>query len=124
MCLRRHRGQDRAITTKKHYMVWKKGRGLTVMVSPFRNFCYIFGKEYCTNLRSTRCTVDDGFHSMRQKSCRGKWRWNYGLTNTSWFPCIIPTGSEVYYGKDGDVASNKIIVFRNIKELNKWYKEN
>ena len=36
-------------------------------------------------------------------------------------PAVIPAGSKIWYGEDGDVVSNQLIVFRDMKEVKEWY---
>lgn len=39
-------------------------------------------------------------------------------------PCVIPIGSETIEGTDGDIASTKIIVFKNIFQAIKYCRTN
>lgn len=132
MCLYIHSKQPRnsankyvPIRTTRHYLVWKaaQNRG-SYVASWFRYDKYVFGKERgIKKLGISYGVVERGLHALRKKTSMwrgvsGFWRMN------NLYPSIIPAGSDVVYGDSGDVVSNRLIVFRNIEELNAWCKAN
>lgn len=138
MCLYIHpkqplgaKGSYVTLKTPKHYLVWKVCRDIghkSVVISWFRKSEYLFGKLYrlpipmCQRYLVHDDTVHLGFHALRYKT--NKWQGMRLGDPKNLYPCIIPAGSEVIYGQDGDVVSNQLIVFRDINQLNKWCANN
>ena len=119
-----------AVKTQKHYLAWKVCRqyNVNVVTSWFIGQEYLFGKLYRlrgslhVDERRHIAEVHKGFHALRYKT--NKWQDRRLGYPKNLYPCIIPAGSEVIYGRDGDVVSNQLIVFRDIDQLNKWCANN
>jgi len=60
-------------------------------------------------------SVEEGLHSCLTQA-RARTR-NSGWNSTRVFPAIIPKGSNVYFGTNGEAASNALIVYKNRAEL-------
>ena len=135
MCLYIHHLQkDRGvITTKQHYLVYKvlcrlkpSGKGY---MSPYRRMLYEFGRIYKVKLQqpSRYGTVHRGLHATRtRKEAREIVKIESLLPQRvcEYFPAIIPAGSRIYYGIWDDVVSDKLIVFKDMKSLCEWTKNN
>ena len=124
----------RKLTTTKHYVVYKRlrslihNRKLTYRPPYYCSFLYEPGKLNKINaLYSRKGTkidqrvVEQGFHAYRDAATAYRKRW-LGAENVQ--PCIIPAGSQVFYGDDDEVVSNQLIVFNSIEQLNKWCANN
>lgn len=119
-----------AVKTQKHYLAWKVCRqyNVNVVTSWYMASKYLFGKLYRLrdSLRAVErrdnAEVHEGFHALRYKTNRWQGMRLGGPNNL--YPCIIPAGSKVIYGRDGDVVSNRLIVFRDIEQLNEWCANN
>ena len=90
----------------------RKIRTYTVEKDEINGYCYHYKKEYPVNhlqieVLCTTMTISEGFHSMLKK----------GDINSV---CIIPRGSEYCLGNDGDIVSNRLIVFSGAREYNRY----
>lgn len=68
--------------------------------------------------------VFHGFHSC--KNPLSLW-WHHNSLyreGSRMHPCVIPAGCETIEGRDSDIASTKIIVFRNIFQAIKYCRTN
>lgn len=57
--------------------------------------------------------IEQGFHAYRKDS-----------PNIILNPAIIPEGAEYCFGTDGEIVSNKLIVFSNEEEAKKYVSKN
>lgn len=133
MCLYVLKEMPKKLITTQHYVVYKRLRlclhnGKPAYQPPYYcNFIYEPGKLNKINtLHSHKGWatypdfVERGFHAYRNKAVAKSRRfWNESIK-----PCIVPAGSEVFYGERGEVVSNKLIVFKNIAQLNEWCANN
>ena len=127
MCLQVHEKQKKVIVTKEPFLVYKRTHHLCIhseyVVTPFLHKRLQFGKLYRSEVRATfprDGRISQGFHSMRASSLHGQWRYYPKMLDAA-LPAVIPAGSKIWYGEDGDVVSNQLIVFRDMKEVKEWY---
>ena len=60
-----------------------------------------------------------GIHSLVEPTnkIQKTGRWNY------LFPAVIPPHTEYYVGCNGDIVSNELIIFKNIKKFENYVKQ-
>lgn len=94
-------------------------------LSPLRGTIIVFGVLLTAeklgtrwNRHNGRWMVEAGWHAFRTWRAAEDRMYAHPL-----LPCIIPEGAKLYYGERGEVVSDKLIVFRDNKALNKWVKE-
>lgn len=121
------------IVTKRPLVVWKYlerkekyGKGFTPIyswVSPYRGMEYEFGKLYTSVLEREDDEVEAGLHAYRGATKKDA-EDNAGIYDEDaphfmLFPSLIPAGSEIFvsHDSDGEVVSNKLIVFSDMKAL-------
>lgn len=134
MCLYVREDMPRKLTTTKHYVVYKRLRSLVhdrkLAYRPpyYSSFLYEPGKLNKINaiysrksVKIAQRVVEQGFHAYRDAATAYQKRW-LGAEKVK--PCIIPAGSQVFYGDGNEVVSNKLIVFNNMEQLNKWCANN
>lgn len=133
MCLSVLEEMPKKLITTKHYAVYKRlhptvhNHKLVYRPPYYAHFIYEPGKLNKINRLHSRegwkigeRVVERGFHAYRSKAAAESWSaWDEVIK-----PCIVPAGSEVFYGSRGEVVSNKLIVFSSIAQLNKWYANN
>lgn len=77
-------------------------------------FCFNKLEKTVTNLSINKYKeINEGFHSFKRL------RDNY-VRCGKLVICIIPKGSEYCLGKNGDIVSNEIIVFRTVFKYTKY----
>lgn len=111
--------------TKKNLLVFKglsvdtRSKGITYS-SPYRGTEYVMGNMNHADLFSDTCgnyygEIHHGIHSCLSRAAAKE-------HSSRVFPAIIPAGSKIWYGKGyRDVASDKLIVFRDMRDLNRHY---
>lgn len=134
MCLSVLKEMPKKLITTKHYAVYKRlhptVRNHKLVYRPpyYAHFIYESGKLNKINSLHSRegwkigeRVVERGFHAYRSKKAAAESRstWHEVIK-----PCIVPAGSEVFYGEHDEVVSNKLIVFSSIAQLNKWCANN
>lgn len=67
--------------------------------------------------------VDAAYHSFHSP-IKLWWLYSNLAKSNCIRPCVIPVGSETIEGTDGDIASTKIIVFKNIFQAIKYCRTN
>jgi hypothetical protein len=114
----------RALRAGYDILVWKKANmpgGAESFFSPHRFFRWYFGKLEKVRLRKNAVTVRQGLHAyFRKPSAITR---QYG----TYYPAIIPAGSLFYIGMSGDIATNAMVVYRNMDEVLKgrhWIRAN
>lgn len=131
MCLYVLKSMPKKLTTTKHYIVYKRLKsarkpGKPGYVPPYYTyFFYEPGVLYLIKSIASITTfgrriVERGFHAYRTEYSAKCMRY----TGEVVVPCIVPAGSEVFYGDNEEVVSNKLIVFKNIEQLNEWCANN
>lgn len=133
MCLYILKEMPKKLITTKHYVVYKRLRFMVHDGKPaykppyYQNFIYKPGKLKKINVLHSQKgwltdehIVERGFHAYRSEAvAKSRSTWHEVIQ-----PCIVPAGSEVFYGKGEEVVSNKLIVFISIEQLNKWCADN
>ncbi len=100
-------------------LVWKvlERRG-TAFKSPFMCKMYHFKKEYSSefSFNASRNKVEAGLHAYYsfEYAQKGVMSWGY---DAYIFPSIIPIGAKFFIGSNGEIASSKLIVYRDGVEL-------
>lgn len=135
MCLYVLEEMPHKLTTTKHYVVYKRlypsvhNRKRVYRPPYYAGFTYEPGKlEKIKSLSKRKSRLSDehiverGFHAYRD-AATAQQRCSYDGAEVI-KPCIVPAGSEVFYGSKEEVVSNKLIVFNNMKQLNKWCANN
>jgi hypothetical protein len=102
---------------------WKNGENNQYWVSPYRGMEYEFGKLYTATLDREDDEVEAGLHAYRGATKKDA-QDNAGIYDEDaphfmLFPSLIPAGSEIFvsYDSDGEVVSNQLIVFSDMKSL-------
>lgn len=115
----------------KHYTVYKVVKRSwhrdNDYVTPYRGARVVFGRLERSRIVFYNCfgntvtVINEGLHSCRTLETAERLR----KENKKHSICtaIIPKGSKLYYGVDGDVVSNKLIIFENNEAMNKWLSE-
>lgn len=86
----------------------------------YRHFNYTLNKEHKTFLFCIYGTVNDGFHSIKNRITAVFHYAKYGCINkANLFKCVIPKGSKYYTGQDTSgsnkgFASDTIIIKRKL----------
>lgn len=85
--------------------------------APYQYFFYEMGKLYETlGMKvDTFLSVDAGLHSFKTLRAANR-RNNEGVHGTV-FPAIIPKGSRVFVGTCSELVSNRLIVYKDKKDL-------
>lgn len=135
MCLYILESMPHKLITTKHYVVYKRlysrvhNRKPAYRPPYYSGFLYEPGKLNKINaiysrksVASAQRVVESGFHAYRDAATARQRR--AGGDAEVIKPCIIPAGSQVFYGKDKEVVSNKLIVFKSIEQLNEWCANN
>ncbi len=74
--------------------------------TPFRDMPVTFNQLYTASIKIHRNSrIEEGLHSFKSKTKAMEWT---GFIKI--FKAIIPKGSEVYYGINGDIVSNQLII--------------
>ncbi len=135
MCLYVLEEMPKKLITTKHYIVYKRlhqtvhKHKLAYHPPYYTFFIYEPGKLYKTSRLCSRKSaltaariVECGFHAYRDAATAKKRRPYHSSEVVK--PCIVPAGSQVFYGKYNEVVSDKLIVFKSIEQLNKWCANN
>jgi len=108
------------ITSRNMYVlkVYLKDGGMRLR-SPFQNYSYHYGV-----LNETRLTVDagdiyGGFHSLINAKALRQLVDNYSksFNNGVITLCMIPKGTKIVVGSDGDIASEKIQIIKQVGSI-------
>lgn len=102
-------------------LVWKiLRRKYRACYSPFMDKRYYFANLYSAKIKVDRPfeEVREGLHSWRTLSraythCR--------VLGAIIFPAIIPKGSKFYYGRNGDIVSNQLVVYKSMDDIPRRY---
>jgi hypothetical protein len=65
--------------------------------------------------------VEQGLHSCRTLKRANYIAWNNFYDNRIIYPAIIPLGSHLYIGGNGDLVSTQLIVFKDMDALREKY---
>lgn len=135
MCLYILEEMPKKLITTKHYVVYKRlyasvhNRKRVYRPPYYSGFIYEPGKlqeiksiKGRTGWHRGIRIVEHGFHAYRDAATARQRR--AGGDAEVIKPCIIPAGSQVFYGRDKEVVSNKLIVFKSIEQLNEWCANN
>ncbi len=84
-------------------------------VSPYRLMPYAFGKEHESELKIPSCpySIREGLHAFWHKETA----LDRVYSDREIFPAIIPIGAEFFIGTNGEIVSNKLTVYKTIRQL-------
>ena len=97
--------------------------------TPFMYFPIIFDNGKCIMKESSMDINGEfahkGIHAYTsEEKCEITCRFFYHGTGTKKFWAVIPKGSKYFIGKDEDIVSDNLIIFKNREEFRKYKKEN
>ena len=90
-------------------------------ISPYMRATWLFGEQKIVRIgkAKTRKGCDNDIYLIHKglHSCNTKLKARcHGLPDNL-CPAIIPKGSKLFFGTNGDIVSNALIVYKNMKEL-------
>lgn len=95
------------------------------LYSPYQSGnSYVFNKVYTAPNFHTTCedSVEYGFHSYKWGCSAPSWR--LILRENRKTIAVIPAGSRYFVGTNNEIVSNKIIFFKDMNSLYKYYNIN
>lgn len=108
----------------RNILVWKVLDSCTGTIgySPYRGAKWVLGRSRTAQMRMNLRPdgkIERGLHAFMSKYAAAK-RVEM-MSGTSYHPAIIPVGSRIWFGMDGDVAADEMIVFENMVDLKVVY---
>ncbi len=95
-------------------------------VSPYQDYVWTFGKQVAVGMDAfSTGSVDVGLHayinvgSARKRANRIKRRPRDDAATVVVRPGVIPKGSRLFFGHNGEIVADKMIVYKNLAQLRK-----
>ncbi len=88
---------------------------------PYYSFRYEFGVEYSSEIGRRGYSVYEGFHAFYFNGTP-RMRRIKGTYNVRVYPCVIPKGAKFFIGKDSEIVSDRLIVYRDANHLKQAWK--
>lgn len=89
---------------------------------PYHTFRYEFGVEVSTEIVRNGYSVYEGFHAFYANGVSPRMKRIKSTHNVKVYPCVIPKGATFFIGKNSEIVSDKLIVYRDANHLKTVWK--
>jgi hypothetical protein len=93
-------------------------------ISPFQRTQWTPGEMNSARMGTTSGKwneIEVGLHALTSKRAAYDYKRGLYMNYYKTFPAVIPKGSRVFFGDSNQIASNQMVVFKNVADLEAVY---